>query len=132
MAKVTRKVAPGKAKVKPDAPAADTPLVLPTARSVPSNRFFDYSWLCFGEKKIGKTTLWSNVEKAMFLMTEPGGRALSIYQVPIRNWKEFTGYVQLLERDKFYELVVVDTIDLAFKMAEKRALQRLGIDDPSE
>lgn len=134
MAVVKRRVPPGKGMKKKANPTEDTKtaLALPAKKSVPSSRMDDYSWLLFGEKKIGKTTLLAQAEDTLFLMTEPGGKALSIYQVPITTWPEFQGYVKLVERDNRFKRVVVDTIDLAFKLAEKHALKKLGIDDPSE
>lgn len=135
MAVVRRQVPTGRSeKVRPTHTPAEEPpeLSLPTEISQPMERFEDYSWLLFGEKKIGKTTLLSQFPDTFFLMTEPGGKALSIYQRPVTTWKEFVGYVKLLEKDRRFKRVVVDTIDYAFKMAERTALQKLGISDPSE
>lgn len=133
---VVRKKHGGSGAKKRDrtAPAESTPeLSLPDKPSTPMERFQSYSTLLFGEKKIGKTSLIAQFPKTFFLMTEPGGKALSINQRPVTSWKEFTGYVRLLKRDGGrFDTVCVDTIDLAYKLAEKYALQKLGIDHASE
>lgn len=134
MAVVKRKVGASSPKKKGRVieDASDVELALPTAVSTPSDRLQDYSILLFGEKKIGKTSLASMFPRTFFLMTEPGGKALSIYQRPVTTWKEFLGYLKLLKKDSRFDTVVVDTIDLLFKLAERHALQRLGISHPSE
>lgn len=113
-----------------EAPAVD--VSLPETPSTPSAHLGDYSWLLFGAKKIGKTNLASQFPDALFLMTEPGGKALSIYQRSVNNWTEFTGYVKLLEKDRRFKTQVVDTADLLFKMCERYVCRKRGIDHPSD
>lgn len=105
---------------------------LPTELSIPRDKIGDYSILIYGEKKIGKTTLASQFEKAIFLMCEPGGRALRIYQRPIFNWQEFKKYVSLLRRDKSFKTVVIDTIDIAYRMCVSYVCKKLVISDLAE
>ena len=105
---------------------------LPTELSIPARNVGDYSMLLFGEKKIGKTTLASKFDKALFLMLEPGGRALEIYQKPVKNWQEFKKYVSLLQKDKTFKTIVVDTVDIAYKMCVDYICQKLVITHLSE
>lgn len=107
-------------------------LTLPTSLSVPSENIGDYSLLCYGDKKIGKTTLASQFDKAMFLMCEPGGRALKIYQRPVRNWEDIKKYISLIVKDKQFKTVVIDTIDNAYKMCVDYICKKLVIADLSE
>jgi len=66
-------------------------------------------------------------------MTEPGEKALSVYCRQVKDWKEFLGYVDLLEsEERRFVPVVVDVVDRLFDMAEVHACKRLGIDHPSE
>src|SRR5215211_4312392 len=127
MAVVKKKVG-GSGTKRRSAPEPTTPeLALPVAPSTPSDRFQDYSTLLFGEKKIGKTSLAAKLPKTFFMMTEPGGKALSIHQAPVTSWKEYLGYVKLLKRDGGrFDTVCVDTIDLLYKLAEAHATQKLG------
>jgi len=94
----------------------------------------DYSFLVFGDKKVGKTSLAAQFPDALFLMTEPGARALPVYQIAILDWRMFRDTLKLLRtpEGKRFQTIVVDTVDLLFKMAETYACQKLGIAHPSE
>jgi len=111
----------------------NTPEVtLPTERSVPSSRLQDFITLLFGEKKIGKTDLTAQFPNTLHLMFEPGGKSQTIYQRPVNTWKEFQGYVKLLEKDKRFDNVTVDTADLQYAACMDFVMQRMGIEHPSE
>jgi hypothetical protein len=90
--------------------------------------------LFFGDKKIGKTSLAAQFPDALFLMTEPGARALPVYQISILDWRMFRDTLKLLRTSEGqrFKTIVVDTVDLLFKMAETFACQKLGIAHPSE
>lgn len=135
MAVVKRKMPVGAKKGKMKRSSLAPPvegLTLPTERSVPSNKLSDFLILLFGEKKIGKTDLTAQFPDTFHLMTEPGGKAQSIYQRPINNWREFQGYVKLLEKDKRFRNVTVDTADLLYQYAFDYVAQKEGFDHPSE
>lgn len=91
------------------------PTSLPTI-SKPSQRLEDYTWLIYGEKKIGKTSLVSHFPSAMFCMFEPGGKALAIRQTPtIDRWEQFLQYIALLEKDtQGVKTVVIDPGNIAY------------------
>lgn len=111
----------------------DAPVLeLPLERSKPLPDLADYAVLLFGAKKIGKTTLVSCFDQVLFLMSEPGGKGLSIYQRPVTSWDEFRGYVKLLVRDTRFKGVCVDTVDLVFKQCEAWVCRKLGISHPSD
>ena len=59
--------------------------LLPTTKTAPKNSLTDLTVLVYGQTKIGKTTLCSQAEGALFLATEPGLNALDVFQVPIRG-----------------------------------------------
>jgi hypothetical protein len=105
---------------------------LPTEISEPASSIGEYSMLLYGEKKIGKTTLAAEFDRAFFLMCEPGGKALSIYQRPVNSWLEFKKYVALLVRDNKFKTVVIDTVDIAYKMNVDYICKKLVIDHLSE
>jgi len=117
-------------KVRADGPPLE--LALPTTRSVPSNRIGDYSILLFGEKKIGKTDLTAQFPDTFHLMSEPGGKAQSIFQREVPDWRTFKGYVKLLKKDKTFRTVTVDTADLLYAHCFDYAMNKLGIDHPSD
>lgn len=122
---------------KATAPAARSAVaapafVLPSVPSQPSAHMGDYSMLLFGDKKIGKTTLAAQFPDALFLMTEPGAKALAVYQVNILGWDQLKQAAKALVTDKQFKTIVVDTVDIAFKMCERAVCARLGIDHPSD
>lgn len=119
-------------KKKPTVRQNKAEVTLPENVSEPASNLSDYSTLLFGEKKIGKTTLASRFPDAMFLMFEPGGKALRIFQRPILKWEEFLGYLDLLESDNRFRTVVIDTIDLCYARCFEFTCRRLGIDHPQE
>ena len=48
--------------------------LLPTTKTAPKNTLADLTVLVYGQTKIGKTTLCSQADGALFLATEPGRR----------------------------------------------------------
>jgi hypothetical protein len=105
---------------------------LPSGLSDLSTDIFDYLVLCYGEKKIGKTSLFSHHGRALFLMFEPGGRGLSIYQEPMPTWSKFVKFVDLLEKDDTFRTVVIDIADLAYDRCMHYVCKQMGIDHPSD
>jgi hypothetical protein len=125
--------ATAKLGVRVRAPALE--LSLPEERSVPSDNMLDYSWLIYGEKKIGKTSLCAQFPNAFFLMCEPGGRALRIFQRPVSAWPEFVGYVDMLLSKKSkhgFRTVVIDTIDQAYDRCFEHMCVKLMIEHPHD
>lgn len=113
-------------------------LTLPSEMSKPKVRMEDYSWLIYGEKKIGKTSMLAYAgedapgKKVFFMMCEPGGKALNIYQRPVRNWRDFMGYVSLIVKSKEFGTVVIDTADFAYDMCLEYVCKEKGIEHPTD
>jgi hypothetical protein len=106
---------------------------LPDEPNVPSNELQDYSILLYGAKKIGKTSITAHFEDAFFMSTEPGTKALRVYKVDIRTWKQFLGYVKVLEEQEGrFKTVIVDTIDLAYEYCFNHICKSKGVAHPSE
>ena len=112
--------------------SAELKLSLPTGKSVPSDSLQDYSILIYGKKKIGKTTLAAQFDDTLFLMCEPGGKALNIRQVQVRNWPEFKGYVDLAVKDEDTKTVIVDTADFCYEYCMDYVCEKLVMDHPSD
>lgn len=121
----------GLKKKKPPAEIA-VKLHLPKGKSKPSDSILDYSMLLFGRKKIGKTTFASQYEGALFLMCEPGGRALSIRQVAVKSWQEFKGYIDLAIEDPETRTIIVDTADFAYEYCMDYVCEKTGMTHPSD
>jgi hypothetical protein len=113
-------------------PATET-LTLPAEPSRPIDTLFGYTYLFYGDRKIGKTTLAAQFPDPFFLMFEPGGRALSIRQVDIQTWEEFLQYITLLEKNpKYCKTVVIDTGYMAYERCHEYCLAELGLEDPRD
>jgi hypothetical protein len=90
--------------------------LLPTTKTAPKNNLADLTVLVYGQTKIGKTTLCSQAEGALFLATEPGLNALDVYQVPILNWDDLlNACAEISEGNHPFKTVIIDTIDNAYK-----------------
>jgi hypothetical protein len=120
----------GAKKFKGSAPT----VVLPTEMNEPSDDLIDYSMLLYGAKKIGKTALAARFPGALFMALEPGTKALRVYTVPVRNWKEVVATVDAIIADKSnrYKTVVVDTVDLLYEYAFQAVCKQKLIDHPTQ
>lgn len=107
---------------------------LPTMKSSPMTAMENYSWLVYGAKKIGKTTLLSMFDETYFLMTEPGTKALSVYGGDYihSSWTTIVAAIKALRVDKKFKHVCVDSADLMFAMCQSAMCAKLGISHPSE
>ena len=106
---------------------------LPTQKSEPIDTIEKAIMLLYGERKIGKTSLASRFTDAFFLMFEPGGSGLSIYQQDIADWNMFCEFVDLLqEQTDFYRTIVIDTIDIAYEKCMEYVCKREGFGHPSD
>lgn len=108
-------------------------LELPTKKTVPCAHLSDYIILIYGREKIGKTTLCAQFPNALFLMFEPGGKALSVYQTEVHSWVDFRQYIELLKEDTRFENIIIDTADLCYRFCLDYTIKRLlAGDHPSE
>jgi AAA domain-containing protein len=121
----------GRATTAP--PRAKSILELPADVSVPSEDIGDYTWLVYGERKIGKTSLCARFADPFFIMFEPGGRGLSIKQQFVQTWPQFLEVIELLEQKPDYcQTVVIDTGYMCYERCFQWGLKEMGIDDPHD
>lgn len=119
--KTLKKPKPGRVEVE-----------LATELSEPATRLSDYVIWLYGSPGIGKTTLSSLLgKKSHHLMFEKGGKALRIFQKPIRVWPEFAAYLSAIENSDF-DNVTVDVVELAYKMCFKYMCTKLQITHPHD
>ena len=112
-------------------------LALPTEKNEPSEDMGDYSWLIYGAKKIGKSSLAAQFPDALFLMFEPGGKALRTYQADCATWKHALGYLDLLEKEADkgalrYKTIVIDTGFEAYQKCFAYVCKEANIEYPRE
>jgi hypothetical protein len=91
--------------------------------------------ILYGEPKVGKTTNATKFPKPLLVAFEKGYSALSgVRAVPIQKWSDFKKVLKQLADPRahdIYETVVLDTLDIAYSLAEKYICQREGVDDIS-
>jgi len=85
----------------------------------------------YGKPKIGKTTFASQFPEALFLVTEPGTKGLSLFEEEIVSWVKFLKVIGGLQREKdHYKTVVIDTVDRLYDLCMNHVCARLGIPYP--
>lgn len=125
---IAKKSAPAR-QIKPPFPE----LTLPTVKSEPKTNFLSYSYLIYGRKKIGKTSLASCFPDCFFLMSEPGAENLRVYQRAMKSWKDFVTYLDLLEANpNRFKTLVVDIGDPLYDWCLQHICEKNGIDHPSD
>lgn len=113
---------------------------LPRELSIPSDDIKDYTFLLYGLKKIGKTSMCQFFDGAFYMMLEPGAKALAVYQTVgedgkprvVKTWAEYKEWVKLLEKDDRFKVIIVDPVDRLYKLCERHVCQKLAISHPSE
>lgn len=130
MVKVSRKRSKRKSSSKVSKPGD---LSLPKEKSTVSQNITDYSFLVYGEKKIGKTSLAARFPNAFHLFFEPGGKGQELYERNISNWEEFLGYIELLEKKEHnFQTVVLDTGGIAYDLCLDYVVRKNNIKHPGD
>jgi len=106
--------------------------LIPKAKSVPAEDLTGATILLYGERKIGKTSLLSHYPDTLFLMFEPGGSGLSLYQIAVTDWSHFMKVVDELLGATNFKHVVIDTSDIAYEMCTTYTCKKDGVSHPSE
>ena len=107
-------------------------LTLPTEKNEPLKNLLDASFLLYGPKKIGKTTLLSQFEDPFFIFFEPGGRFISTFNRSPKTWPQFKGYLDLLEKEDKFRTVILDTVDQCYNMCYRWVCDEMGIEHPQD
>ena len=107
--------------------------LLPTTKTAPKNSLTDLTVLVYGQTKIGKTTLCSQAEGALFLATEPGLNALDVFQVPILNWDDLlNACAEISEGKHAFKTVIIDTVDNAYRFCTEYVLRKFKVEHESD
>ena len=107
--------------------------MLPTKTTPKKQNLADLTVLAYGRSKIGKTTMCSQADGALFLATEPGLNALDVYQVPIQSWDQLLAAgSEIAEGKHSFKTIVVDTIDNAYRMCAEHVCAKFKIEHESD
>ena len=107
-------------------------ITLPKAPTPRKNDLQNLTVLVHGGKKIGKSTLCSQLPNAVFAATEPGLGHLEVHQVPIQSWQDFLDFCNALVTEKHgFQTVVIDTINNLYAfccraVCEKHKVEYVG------
>jgi len=128
---VPLKAAPKAAPAKPAGPAAPA-FALPLEQNEPSSDLGQYSMLLYGRKKIGKTSLAAQFPGAFIMSCEPGAKALRVFKSEIRDWKTAQACIDLAIKDKRFDTIVVDTVDLLYDYIFDATCTKQMIEHPND
>lgn len=119
-------------------------MALPTKKTPPRDALADLTIMIYGAPKIGKSTLCSQFPSPLFLATEAGLNHLDAFQAPIRSWggvddkgkpldDSLLGKLaELASVNHEFRTVIIDTIDIAFRLCSEYSCAKLGITHESE
>lgn len=98
-----------------------------------------YTTLIYGTPKIGKTTFLTSLydkKRTLLIATEKGYKAIpGVKAQDCGKWADFMKIVQQLENPKakeFYDVVIIDTIDLLYRYAKRYVLSKHNVDKLSD
>lgn len=112
---------------------------LPTEPKGRDANLTHYLFLIYGRPKIGKTTICASWPGAIFLPTEPGTKALEVFQFTmagkpcLTSWEELTLGIDALVKDACdkFQTVIIDTADRAYDMCLEHVCGVRGVPSPS-
>jgi hypothetical protein len=107
--------------------------MLPTEKTPAKKNLEELIIMILGQPGIGKSTLGSKFDKALFLATEKGLNCLDVFQLPCPDWKTLTDACAEIAAGKHgYKTIIVDTIDNYFSLCTEHVCAKLGISHPSD
>jgi hypothetical protein len=107
--------------------------MLPKEKTPPKTTLADLTLLIYGASKIGKSSVCAQAENALFLATEPGLNHVSAYQIPIASWPELLEACgEIAAGNHPFRTIVIDTIDLAYRLCSQHLCTKLGITHESD
>ena len=115
------------------APTATVKVSLPKGIEAAPDEVSAYTYLVYGERKIGKSTLASQFSRPFFLCFEPAGRSLQCKRVQVNNWAELKAYLVLLEKDPSYcDTIVIDNANMCYNQCFEAKCAEVGLKSPRD
>lgn len=90
--------------------------------------------LIYGQPKVGKTTLASKIEGALFLATEQGQHFVSVKKIDITDWRQVgeLGAALTSQKDHGIRALVIDIADLFYKLCERSVMEKNKVEHASD
>ena len=110
----------------------DLGIELPLELTEPSTQIGDYSFLIYGSKKIGKTSLSAQFPGVLAFMFEPGGKALRMRQLACETWSHFKQAIDKLDGKNPFKTFVVDTASVAYDRCMDYVCTKADIEHPGD
>ncbi len=108
-------------------------MALTTEKKQPSKRLYDYTTLLYGQTKVGKSTLLSQIPNILFLNTGGGLEAIECYEESVPDWETFlTKGKEIIMGGHNFEAIAIDTIDRLHKLCFEYMMNKLNITYPSD
>lgn len=108
-------------------------MALPTMKSEKNYNLEDQIILVYGRPKIGKSTFCSNLDKALFLATEPGLNHLEVFKMNINSWENFCyACAEIQEGKHDFTTIVIDTVDNMVMYCSQWVCKQYGVDYPGD
>lgn len=102
--------------------------VLPTEKSIPATGITAYRWLIHGWPKTGKTSLAAMFPDPLFLQTEDGCRAISVYALPVDSWAGIKSIAEALHKEEHgYKTVVLDVTERLYDLLCEDVAKAAGV-----
>jgi hypothetical protein len=107
--------------------------LLPEGKTSINNKLEDQIMLVYGRPKIGKSTLCSNLDKALFLATEAGLNHLEVYKINIVNWESLLKVcAELAQGNDKFDTIVIDTVDNLVMYCSDYICKKLDVEHPGD
>jgi len=107
--------------------------ILPTKKTGLRSKLTDQNILIYGAPKIGKTTLASQFDNALFLATEDGQKHVEVFKNWIGSYDDFRRVAnELMTANHGFKTIVFDVVDWFLKYLEADIAKRFGQDDISD
>lgn len=108
-------------------------MLLPTQKAPKKVSLSDITVLLYGKTKLGKTTMCSQADGALFLATESGLNHLEVFQAPIGTWDEMlTACAEIAAGQHQFKTIIVDTVDNAYRMCAEHVCRKFKIEHESD
>lgn len=108
-------------------------LVLPTGETLTAGGMEQGTWMIYGKKRVGKSSLASQFPGAIVFAFEPASQRVAANRVFCPSWAHFLHYINLLKTTKHsFQVAVIDTGYEAYQRCLEDVCKKEGVAHPSE